>query len=333
MTTLLLTGAGGFLGSHILQAVLERTDWDVVVVDSFRHNGGQDRVLDAMADMEDGAILQDTMRRVRVLTHDLRAPLNNREQADLGRVDYLVHAAARCSVDDSIADPYGHVRNNIEGTLNMLALGLDLDVARFVQISTDEVYGHGPFVGETDHKPSSPYSASKAACEDLVRAWALTYSLPAVIVNSANLFGPRQSQLAFIPKVIRAVAHGEPITIHTRALAGDAAPAWRNYTYAPNVAYWLVDRLAEDDVPAHRYLLRGQAGFSVLKLAQLIAGRMGQELKYELARGNDDRPGFDPSYEPMPRDGSWDPEVDFMDGLRQTITHYLGNERWMTDDG
>lgn len=327
---MLLTGAGGFLGSHILQAVLDRTDWDVVIVDSFRHNGGQDRVLAAMADTDDGVIIQDTMRRVRVLTHDLRAPINGREQADLGRIEYVVHAAARCSVDDSIADPYGHVRNNIEATLNMLALGLDLDVSRFVHISTDEVYGHGTISDGDIHRPSSPYAASKAACEDLVRAWAATYNLPATVVNSANLFGPRQSQLAFIPKVIRAVWNREPVVIHTQA--DGVTPAWRNYTYAPNVAYWLIDRLVEDDV-LERYQLRGQSGSSILQLAQRIAAGMGQELDFELVPGTDDRPGFDGRYAQMSPDGSWKPDVDMEDGLRATVRHYLGDERWMTDDG
>src|SRR6266498_207084 len=135
MTAILISGCGGFLGSHILHEVLTETDWDVVAVDSFRHNGGTDRILDALGDSE-GFVVDDYRKRVRLLIHDLAAPVNARHQADVGPIDYVVHAAARVSVDDSIADPYGHVHNNVDTTLNMLALAVDLAPARYLHIST-----------------------------------------------------------------------------------------------------------------------------------------------------------------------------------------------------
>lgn len=338
MTTLLLTGAGGFLGSHILQATLSRTDWDVVVVDSFRHNGGTDRILDAMTSADFPGqigdsrqqILDDTRKRVRLCTHDLTAPFTPYQMEQIGHADYVVHAAARCSVDDSINDPTGHVRNNVESTLTMLELARSLrlggDVKRYIHVSTDEVFGPGRYRDEDRHSPSSPYAASKAACEDLTRAWARTFEVRSTIVNSANLFGERQSQLAFIPKVIDRVRKGEPVVIHTQG-AGD--PAWRWYSYAPNVARWIVDSLTRPD-PMSRHVLNGQMGTNVLKLAQRIAAILETDLDYREKPGDWFRPGFDGEYSSMPRDETWRPEIPATEGLEQTVKWYLDHPGWLS---
>lgn len=330
MTTLLITGAGGFLGSHILQAALHRTnDLSVVAVDSFNHNGGIDRILQAMADTNDGQILDDTRKRVRLLTHDLTAPVNTRQQMDIGRVDYVVHAAARVSVDDSIADPYSHVHNNLDVTLNTLALALDLAPTHYLHISTDEVYGDGRAFHVDEHRPSSPYAASKAACEDLTRAWRSTYHLPASVVTSANLFGERQSQLAFIPKVIRQIRDGEPVTIHTQA---NQAPAHRWYTYAPNLAAWVIEHL--DLQPTQfRHTLSGQVEIDMLTLAARIAAIMGRKLEYKLEPGDNSRPGFDTRYSSLPHDPTWLPGISMTTGLERTVHWFLEHPRWLVFDG
>lgn len=330
MTTLLLTGAGGFLGSHILQAALRRTDWDIVCIDSFRHNGGTDRILQAMVDVPaTGEILDDTRKRVRLMVHDLAAPFSHQQTLDLllpllRRPTYIVHAAARCSVDDSIQDPRGHVTDNVQSTLTMLELArMATSLTRYLHISTDEVFGPDGLAGIT-HNPSSPYAASKAACEDLTQAYARTYGVPASIANSANLFGERQSQLAFIPKVIKAVLAGDTIPIHSKA----GRPAWRWYTYAPNVATWTIDHLAGDFAP-DRNLLTGQLGINVLLLAERIASIMERPLKYEIVHAEDVRPGADHAYGKMPVMENWKPEVDAAEGLEQTVRWFVENPAWL----
>ena len=334
MTTVLITGAGGFLGSHILQQVLRRTSWDVVAVDSFRHNGGTDRILQAMTENDfphqigqsRQQIINDTRHRVCLCTHDLAAPFSVQQLDQLGLVDYIVHAAARCSVDDSIRYPYDHVMNNVQSTLTMLNLAEVFKVDRYLHISTDEVFG--PFQGlhtEADkHSPSSPYAASKAACEDLTQAWARTYGVPASIVNSANLFGERQSQLAFIPQTIRRIDQGLPVTIHTR----DGEPAWRWYTYAPNVGAWVVDTLAYKQLHP-RHLLRGQLGLNVQNLAHRIADIMGKPVEFKLVEGDSERPGFDHGYGQLPQDPSWKPEFSAVEGLENTVNWFLANPSWL----
>lgn len=343
MTTLLLTGAGGFLGSHILEAALSRTDWDVVVVDSFRHNGGTDRILDAMTQADFPSqigqsrqqILDDTRKRVRLCTHDLTAPFTPYQLGQIGHVDYVVHVAARCSVDDSIADPVGHVRNNVDSTLTMLELARQLriggDVKRYIHMSTDEVFGSWGCDDETQHRPSSPYAASKAACEDITRAWATTFRVEATIVNSANLFGERQSDLAFIPKVIRSIQRSLPVIIHTQgdmsATGWTGEPAWRWYSYAPNVANWIIDNLtAPYD---NRHILTGQMGTNVLHLAQRIADIMGAELKHVEKPGGWFRPSFDGEYPKLPTDKTWRPEIAAADGLEKTVKWYLDHPGWL----
>lgn len=305
MTTALISGAGGFLGSHILEATLRRTDWDVVVVDSFRHNGGTDRLLHAMAD---GATTGDTWdsvkARVRLITHDLTAPFSPQQADQIGHLDYVVHAAAQSSVDHSIQDPAGHIRNNVESTLSVLQLATDYDYGhpeRYLHISTDEVFGHGIGVAEPDgdmHRPSSPYAASKAACEDITNAWRTSFGLKASIVNSQNLFGPRQSMAAFIPKVISAILDGREIPIHIDSATGEAA--WRWYTYAPNLAAWVVDELLSR-LPLPRYLIPGQMGINVHRLAESVSAMVGEPLRARLISGEAARSGgFDHKYNRLP---------------------------------
>jgi dTDP-glucose 4,6-dehydratase len=323
VTTLLITGAGGFLGSHVLQAALRQTnDLDVIVVDSFRHNGGTDRILDAMIDVPDtGEILDDTRRRVRLCTHDLAAPFSARQLAELGEVDYVVHAAARCSVDDSIADPVGHVNNNIQSTLTMLELARTLRPSRFLHVSTDEVYGAASVAG---HQPSSPYAASKAACEDLCHAYRVTYDVPVSVMNSSNLFGERQSALAFIPRAIRLIEAGETVPIHARA--GRSGSRW--YTYAPNVARHVVDLLAGESW-RWRYPLHGQEEWNVLELATHLATLLGRPLRYETIEADETRPGWDQHYGELPQDSSWRPAIPASTGLKSTVVWALSHPTWL----
>lgn len=322
MKTILITGAGGFLGSHVLQRVLDATDWHAICVDSFADNGATDRIEDAIRSSDDTAY-----DRVTVICHDLAAPFSARQVGRLAGVDYVVHAAARCSVDDSVADPRGHVLNNVAATLTVLELARGIHPERVLHVSTDEVFGPGAVAVESldAHRPSSPYAASKAACEDVCAAYRATYELPVAILNSANLFGPRQSQLAFIPKLIRRATGGETVAIH----ASGGQPGWRWYTYAPNVAAWITKCLPV--IGEYRYPLDGQLGIDNLKLARTVAELAGVELRYELVRGDESRPGWDPRYRRMLGDDkTWQPEVSAEEGLRRTVGWFLAHPEWLT---
>ena len=340
MTRVLLTGAGGFVGSHVLEVLLADTDWEIVVVDSFRHNGAVDRVIDSG---ERGGFA--------AIPHDLTVPFSPRQLDQIGKLDYVIHIASRCSVAESIDHPADFVRNNVDSMLTVLELarqqwcwqGGDVKLFdhRLVHLSTDEVYGPEFDVGATPlarhydsstHRPSSPYAASKAAQEDLAHAWNRTYGIPTTVVTSANMFGERQSLLAFVPKVIGAVLHGLQLPIHT----WHNAPGKRRYTYVRNTAQAIVNHLGTSGSgwpgrPMHRVLrlpLPGQHQVDNLTLAQQIAGLIDRPLRYKLVDGPAVRPGYDSDYAPLIGDPDW-AGVDFTEGLERTVKWFVDHSEWL----
>jgi dTDP-glucose 4,6-dehydratase len=186
--------------------------------------------------------------------------------------------------------------------------------------------------GGPEHRPSSPYAASKAAQEDLVYAWQRTYEIPSTIVTSANMFGERQSLLAYIPKVIGAVLYGQQLPIHTWR----GQPGARRYTYVGNTAQAIVEHLtARGEVasarPPHRLLRRtlpGQHRIDNLALAQQIAGLIGQPLRYQPVDGPAVRPGYDPDYGPLVGDAGW-ASFSFTDGLERTVKWFVDHPEWL----
>jgi dTDP-glucose 4,6-dehydratase len=174
MTKVLITGAGGFCGHHFIDHFLVNTDWDIIGIDSWKHKGVPERILDSVH-------YQNNKDRVTIVTHDLTAPFSEVLMERLEGVDYIVNLASMSHVDTSIDSPVPFIQNNVGLVLNMLELSRRLQPKKFIQFSTDEVYGDitdGEHV-ETDLlKPSNPYSATKAAADMLVLAWARTYNIP-----------------------------------------------------------------------------------------------------------------------------------------------------------
>jgi len=208
----LLTGHGGFVGSHTLIHILLNTDWEVVGLDSFRHKGVTDRVREILYESHPELVDRFTSFR-----HDLTVPLTDVLISDIGHIDYVINMASESHVDRSITDPVPFVENNVSLVLNMLEYARKAQPEKFIQISTDEVYGAAPDnhhkEGEV-HKPSNPYSASKAAQEDICYGYWRTYGLPIVITNTMNIIGEMQDSEKFVPMVISKVQKGETVTIH-----------------------------------------------------------------------------------------------------------------------
>jgi dTDP-glucose 4,6-dehydratase len=338
---ILITGVGGFVGSHMLQQVLDQTDWSVVALDSFRHNGAYDRVSAAIHPGRGPNAARG--ERTTVICHDLVAPLSPRQLETIGAPDYVVHIASRCSVPDSIEEPAQFVRNNIDSTLTVLELarevwgwgwgghGVEPSLRRYVHFSTDEVNGPGLVQTVTDHRPSSPYAASKAAQEDLCHAWVRTYGLPLTILNSANMFGERQSMLAFIPRLVRAIRTGAPVLIHEHR----GRPGVRHYSYVGCVVQRLLRHLL--DVPGGslgpRLLLPGQVRLDNLALAHRVADLVGRPLLAKKVDVSGERPGYDPEYrslnESSTQDGKDWGAVKFDDALERTVKWYVDHPEWL----
>lgn len=329
---LLVTGGAGFIGSAVVRQAVARGD-QVVNLDALTYAACLANVAN-VADSPNYSFEQADIR----------------DRATLDRVfakhqpDAVMHLAAESHVDRSIDGPSNFIETNITGTFNMLEAARSYWVARgkpidfrFHHISTDEVYGSLPpdpsvqFTEETSYDPRSPYSATKASSDHLVRAWAETYGLPVVLTNCSNNYGPYHFPEKLIPVVI------------LNALAGKALPI---YGDGSNVRDWLY---VEDHADAlllvvkkgelgRSYNIGGENERSNLELVQTICSildklRPRADGKYaDLITFVTDRPGHDARYAIDPtriRDElGWRPSVTVEEGLRKTVEWYLANEDW-----
>lgn len=353
----LLTGAGGFVGSHVLRHLLVNTDWEVVCPVTFRHRGMSARLAQTMRDHADEA---EWHRRVHVVHHDLAAPLS---PLDLARwtgddVDVVWNIASESHVDRSIADPVPFVTNNVAMQLNLLEWARRQDrLELFLQMSTDEVYGPAPAghlhtEGEP-HRPSNPYSASKSAQESLAFAWWRTYDLPVVVTNTMNIFGETQDAEKYFARVMRLVAAGEPVQVHARRVAAPDLPegvTWqpgsRMWLHARNLAdAWLfitrryldgraeVSRYEPGKPDLQRFNVVGEEEVDNLQMARAVAAAMGRDsLEYEMVDFHASRPGHDLRYA---LDGTrltslgWTAPVSLREGIQRTVAWTLRHPEWL----
>lgn len=328
-----LTGASGFFGHHLLRHILMNTDWDVVCICSWKHKGLPERVKQAI----DG---QDS-NRVKVITHDLEAPLTERTKASLGHIDYILNIASNSHVNRSIDDPMPFIEGNVSLVVNMLELARELKPELFLQFSTDEVYGPAPegvdFPEWSTVIPSNPYSASKAAQEAIAISYWRTYDVPVIITNTMNLTGQAQDSEKYPAMLIRKIHNGETVTIHGKE--GDIGS--RYYIHARNAAdavLFIVNKLGvkhyeEDKVMIpDRYNIVGETELNNLELAEMVARLMGKELKYEFIDFHKGRPGHDRRYALSGgklKALGWQPPEGFEESLKSTIDWTLKNPLWL----
>lgn len=296
MKKVLITGISGFIGHHFLDHFLLNTDWQVIGIDSFRHKGMSERITDS----EHWRANKD---RVTICTHDLTAPLSSVLMERIGKVDYIINMASESHVDRSITNPVPFIQNNIDLTLNVLEYARLYKPEKFIQISTDEVYG--PIFDDEGHPewdpiiPSNPYSASKAAQESIAISYWRTYGIPVFVTNTMNVIGERQDPEKFVPLCIKKISSEETISIHSQK----GSIGTRFYLHARNFADAIMFILI--NVPAlnypdsnrpQRFNIVGKTELNNLELAMKIASIMGRELKYEMVDVHSIRPGHDLRY-------------------------------------
>jgi dTDP-glucose 4,6-dehydratase len=342
----LLTGAGGFVGSHALRHLLAETDWDVVCPVTFPHKGLSDRIRLAMDDMPDAA------HRVHVIRCDLTTPISVVTDHDFGHIDYVLNFASESHVDRSITHPGPFIQNNVALMTNLLDWARTRDLKAFIQISTDEVYGpafHGHAHAEWEdlHLPSNPYAASKAAQEDIAFAYWRTYGLPIVFTNTMNIIGETQDPEKFFPMVVKRVLAGEPMTIHASA---EGKPGSRFYLHARNqadgvlhVLRWVLEhpewscnrealRYDGRDLLPYRFHIVGEQEIDNLDMASRIAAAVGKPLKYDLVDFHSSRPGHDLRYALDGRkmaEIGWAPPVPLDESLHRTVRWTLAHPEWL----
>lgn len=339
MKRVLLTGIGGSISAHFLAYFMEKTDWEVVGIDSFRHKGWMDRVVEVTKERE------DWKKRIMIITHDLAAPFSDLTKKKIGHIDYIISMASLSDVEASIQNPVPFVQNNINLTLNLLEYAREVKPEVFVQISTDEVYGavsskHDDLRKEWDPiVPSNPYAASKACQEAIAISYWRTYGVPVIITNTMNNFGEMQQSSKFPAMLQNWIASGKKVTIHGKK--GEIGS--RSYIHSRNFADAILFILKNLPPYMHtpntadkpdRYNIAGDKQLDNLELAQVISSLMGvEELDYELVDTHTQRPGHDPHYgldDAKLHGKGWKPPTTFEESMKHTIEWQKSHPEWMS---
>jgi len=327
---ILITGGVGFIGHHIVEFILNTTDWNIVILDRLDVSGTLNRLADLpLWEKEHG--------RVKFVYHNLRAPLNEYARTRLGDVNYILHLAASTHVDRSIEDPMLFVEDNVVGTTNMLQYARTLPhLKAFINFSTDEVFGPAPkgvaHKENAPYLPSNPYSASKAGAASMGHAFFVTYGVPVITTYTMNNFGERQHPEKLIPRTIRSVIRGEKMPIFAELRGGKLVGVGsRFWLHAKNTAS-AVMFLLKNGKPGESYNVIGFDEFTNLEIAQKVAKLVGKPLKYEFVDFHKTRPGHDRRYA---LDGTklrklgWKPPITFEESLKATVEFTLKHPEWI----
>jgi dTDP-glucose 4,6-dehydratase len=335
MTRVLVTGGAGFIGSALVRMLIAETEAQVTNVDKLTYAGNVESLASVFTDARHQFVKQDICDR--------------HAMADIfaaAKPDIVIHLAAETHVDRSIDGPAAFIETNIVGTYAMLeaarAYWSDLQPARqrsfrFHHVSTDEVYGSlgpdGLFAEDTAYAPSSPYSASKASADHLVRAWHRTYGLPIVLTNCSNNYGPYHFPEKLIPLTILNGLEDKPLRVY-----GSGANV-RDWLYVDDHAHALW-RVATKGKPGETYNIGGAAERRNIDVVEQICDLLDElvptgENRRKLIEFVDDRPGHDLRYAmdttKIARDLGWRPRETFESGLRKTVVWYLQNRHWWTE--
>ena len=333
MKKVIVTGGAGFIGSALIRHLVGNQLAEVVNLDKLTYAGN----LESLQSVE-------------------KSPLYHFEQADICdpaavkrlfddfQPDTIMHLAAESHVDRSIDDPLCFVKTNVLGTANLLQCALEYwrplpderkATFRFQHISTDEVYGSlgatGFFKETTPYDPKSPYSASKASSDHLVRAWGHTFNLPVLISNCSNNYGPFHFPEKLIPLVILNALDGKQLPIYGK---GENVRDWL-YVEDHAKALWLIN---EKGVPGATYNIGGHNERTNLEVVNTICDILDDLRPKQQGKYSDqivfvtDRPGHDLRYaidsDKLQKDLGWRPEENFDTGIRKTVQWYLDNAWW-----
>ncbi len=333
----LVTGGAGFIGSALIREIIQSTDYSILNIDKLTYAGNLDSLSSillnpryefVMADITDSTVISEIFQSY--------------------KPSVVMNLAAESHVDRSIDSPAEFLKTNIWGTFSMLENSrryfnsLDdksREEFRFHHISTDEVYGDlglmgGLFLETSPYDPSSPYSASKASADHLVRAWGRTYGLPVIVTNCSNNYGPYHFPEKFIPHVILNALKGKPLPIY-----GDGSQI-RDWLYVEDHAKALIKVISEGNI-GETYNIGGNNEKTNLGVVNAICDLLeemssvkpiGVNKYHDLITFVDDRPGHDARYaidaSKIKAQLNWIPDETFETGLRKTVKWYLDNRKW-----
>lgn len=325
MKNVLLTGGGGAIGAHFIRHFLSETDWHITLLDSFRHKGDPERLKYSLGGHPEWA------SRVTVIKHDLCCPISPELADAIGPVNHILHLAALSDVFFSVENPVYTIRNNIESTLSLLEYARHTEHDSFVYFSTDEVYGPAAIDMShkewATHKPSNPYSASKAASEDICYTYWRAYGVKLIITNTMNNLGETQAYSKFPSMIQKKLALGETIDVH----CSDGEMGTRFYIHSEDTADAVLFIL--NNMPPHehvqgaldepdRYHLLGTERISNEELVMRIAAITGETPQINYVEFHKNNPAHDIHYgleDNKLRVAGWSEKLGLEEGLRRTI--------------
>jgi len=314
---LLVTGGAGFIGSTLIRVILkDRPDWTLVNLDALTYAGN----LETLADLEGES-------RLAFVKGDIADSAAVAACLKAHPVDAVLNLAAESHVDRSILDASAFVRTNVDGTRVMLAAAMATGVRRFVQVSTDEVYGSlgktGLFREDSPIAPNSPYAASKASADLMGRAFHHTFGMDVVITRCSNNYGPYQFPEKLIPLFVSNAMDAKPLPVY-----GDGLQV-RDWIHVEDHARGILAAL-EKGKSGEVYNLGGGNERTNLEITKLVLSETGRD--EGLIRHVQDRPGHDRRYAiddaKARRELGWAPRVDFEHGIRETVRWYVEHRPW-----
>ena len=334
MKTILITGGAGFIGSHVVRLFVSKyPKYRIINLDNLTYAGN----LENLRDIED-------MPNYEFIKADIVEGLTVMEIFKTYHIDGVIHLAAESHVDRSISSPMEFVFTNIVGTVNLLNAARNAwkdspeNEKRFYHISTDEVYGSlgetGIFKETTAYDPRSPYSASKASSDHLVRAYFHTFGLPVVLSNCSNNYGSFQFPEKLIPLSINNIKHNKPIPIYGK---GENIRDWLYVEDHANA----IDLIYHWGINGETYNIGGSNEWQNIDLIRLLCRIMDTKLEREPGASEKlitfvkDRAGHDLRYaidsSKIQHELGWKPSLQFEEGLDKTVDWYLANEEWMNN--
>ena len=304
---ILVTGGAGFIGSNFVHHELENHDEEIITLDSLTYAGTTDNLTGVM-DHPNHEFVEGDIRDAE-LVRDL-----------ISDIDAIVNFAAESHVDRSIEGTKPFVETNVQGTQTLLDAAKEADIDRFLQISTDEVYGEildGKFTEDDALEPRNPYSATKAGADLLVQSFETTYDLPIVITRTCNNFGPRQHPEKLIPKFIQHASQGKPLPVY-----GDGSNV-REWIYVSDNCRAL-DRVLRKGNVGEVYNIGSHEERTNLEVTEAILDAVGAN--EDLIEFVDDRAGHDQRYAletTKVEELGWEPQYSFEEGLERTVEYYI----------
>lgn len=333
MKSILITGGCGFIGSNFIKYLFQQNEFqgNIVNVDSLTYAGNPENLSEIEINYSD---------RYYFVHADISDKNSLDEVFKAYDIDVICHFAAESHVDRSIVKPFDFINTNIIGTYNLLEICREYkdNIVLFHHVSTDEVFGslprNGYFKEDTPYKPNSPYSASKASSDHLVRAYNKTYGIPVTISNCSNNYGPLQFPEKLIPLMILNAIEGKTLPVY-----GDGQNI-RDWLFVEDHcrAIW---RILQDGKVGHTYNIGGGNEMRNIDVVEMICDILDETIgkldkttaRKDLIKFVRDRPGHDRRYaidfEKIYRELNWQPSESFLTGIKKTISWYINNSDWV----